>query len=58
MAEGWDRADLVADGFTHVYVELEWWDGPRAGIVDIDDAPHYFERDEYESWERLDEYFV
>ena len=58
MAEGWDRADLVADGFTHVYVELEWWDGPRAGIVDIDGAPHYFERDEDESWERLDEYFV
>lgn len=54
MAETWERPQLIADGFQHVYVELEWWDGPRAGIVDIDGVPHYFQR----ASEGLDEYFV
>ena len=25
-----------------VYVENEWYDGPRAGVADIDGAPHHF----------------
>lgn len=29
-------------GFEHVYVELEWYDGPRAGIADIHGMPHRF----------------
>ncbi len=30
------------DGFERVYVELEWYDGPRAGIADIRGVPHRF----------------
>ena len=26
----------------NVYVEGEWWDGPRAGIADVDGRPHRF----------------
>ena len=26
-----------------VYVELEWYDGPRAGIADINGVPHRFD---------------
>lgn len=26
----------------HVYVENEWYDGPRAGIADVDGKPHRF----------------
>lgn len=29
-------------GFERVYVELEWYDGPRAGIADIHGVPHRF----------------
>jgi hypothetical protein len=25
-----------------VYVEIEWYDGPRAGVADIDGVPHRF----------------
>ena len=25
-----------------VYVELEWYDGPRAGVADVDGEPHRF----------------
>ncbi|TCC35860.1 hypothetical protein [Kribbella speibonae] len=58
MAETADRAQLIADGFQQVYVELDWWDGPRAGIVDLDGVPHYFERHEDDAAERLDEYYL
>ncbi|TCC34667.1 hypothetical protein [Kribbella sindirgiensis] len=58
MAETWDRAQLIADGFQQVYVELDWWDGPRAGMVDLDGVPHYFERVDAPDGERLDEYLV
>lgn len=30
------------DAFEAVYVELDWYDGPRAGLADIDGVPHYF----------------
>ena len=26
----------------HVYVENEWYDGPRSGVADIDGQPHRF----------------
>ena len=32
----------MADGFARVFVEVDWWDGPRAGLVDIDGEAHYF----------------
>ncbi|GAB2683997.1 hypothetical protein [Kribbella swartbergensis] len=44
MAEPWDERRLTAEGFEHVYVELDWYDGPVAGIVDIDGVAHYFQR--------------
>ena len=59
MAETWDEAQLIADGFGRVIVELEWYDGPRVGLVDIDGQPYYFdgygqylgdEADEYRVW--------
>ncbi|MFC1403553.1 MULTISPECIES: hypothetical protein [Streptacidiphilus] len=59
MAETWDEAQLITDGFGRVIAELEWYDGPRVGLVDIDGEPHYFdgygqylgdEADEYRVW--------
>ncbi|MFJ4649354.1 hypothetical protein ACIP6Q_38460 [Streptomyces bobili] len=59
MAETWDEAQLIADGFERVYAELEWYDGPRVGLADIGGKPHYFdgygqylgdEADEYRVW--------
>jgi hypothetical protein len=35
-----------AEGFgppEKVHVENEWRDGPRAGVADVGEAPHYFE---------------
>ncbi|GAA1592800.1 hypothetical protein [Streptomyces globosus] len=58
MGETWDEQQLSADGFERLYVELEWYDGPRA-VADIDGKPHYFhgydqylgdEADEYRVW--------
>lgn len=28
--------------FEHVFVETEWYDGPRAGIANVDGKPHRF----------------
>ncbi|MFD0427504.1 hypothetical protein ACFQ60_02955 [Streptomyces zhihengii] len=59
MAETSDEAQLIADGFGRVLVELEWYDGLRVGLVDINGQPHYFdgygqylgdEADEYRVW--------
>jgi hypothetical protein len=33
---------LIADGFVHVSVELEVYDGPRAGLVGVGGVPRYF----------------
>ena len=30
------------DAFETVYVELDWYDGPRAGLADVHGVPHYF----------------
>lgn len=49
VAENWDEARLIADGFERAYTELDWYDGPRAGIADVGGEPHYFERyDDYD----------
>ncbi|MBS2534446.1 hypothetical protein KGQ20_16870 [Catenulispora sp. NF23] len=58
MAETWDEARLIADGFERVYVELEWYDGPRAGLADVDGVPHYFEGKDYDAADEADEYNV
>lgn len=49
---------LIADGFERVYVELEWYDGPRAGLADVNGKPHYFQSDDYGHAEAADEYSV
>ncbi|WP_223243595.1 hypothetical protein [Streptomyces sp. CBMA123] len=55
MAETWDEEQLIEGGFERVYAELEWYDGPRAGLADIDGKPHYFQNDDYD---HADEYRV
>ena len=44
MVKEWDESQLVADGFEHVLVELEWFDGPHSGLVNVGRRPHYFQR--------------
>ncbi|WP_327738300.1 hypothetical protein OG749_35445 [Streptomyces nojiriensis] len=39
MAEIWDEQRLIAGGFRRVYAEFEWYDGPRAGLADVDGRP-------------------
>ncbi|WP_406048046.1 hypothetical protein [Kribbella sp. NBC_00889] len=56
MAETWDVQQLVADGYARVDVELDWVDGPRAGLVDVEGATHYFQC--YDVDGDLDEYVV
>jgi hypothetical protein len=29
-------------GFERVHAELDWYDGPRAGVADVGGVPHYF----------------
>jgi hypothetical protein len=55
VAEAWDGARLVAGGFERVYVELEWYDGPRAGVAAVGGAAHYFEAC---GWDEAGEYRV
>jgi hypothetical protein len=33
---------LVGQGFERVYAELDWYDGPRHGVAQIDGVAHYF----------------
>lgn len=58
MAETWDEAQLIADGFERVYVELEWYSGPRAGLADVDGKPHYFQGNDWHEAAEIDEYSV
>ncbi|MER5204103.1 hypothetical protein [Streptomyces sp. NPDC002825] len=58
MAETWDEAQLIHDGFGRVIVESEWYDGPRVGLVDIDGKPHYFDGYGRYSGDKADEYRV
>jgi hypothetical protein len=52
---------LPPAGFERVYVENDWYDGPRAGLANVDGVPHYFQTthdyahpdapdDEYFAW--------
>ncbi|WP_333740511.1 hypothetical protein [Streptomyces sp. IBSBF 2806] len=58
MAETWDEEQLIADGFEHVHVELEWYDGPRAGLADVDGKPYYFQSNDYDHADEADVYSV
>ncbi|MEE1768778.1 hypothetical protein PUR34_11550 [Streptomyces sp. JV185] len=58
MAETWNEEQLIADGFERVYAELEWYDGPRAGLADIAGKPHYFQNHDYDHANEADEYQV
>ncbi|MFF0765059.1 hypothetical protein ACFYWH_34350 [Streptomyces sp. NPDC003737] len=58
MAEVWGERQLITDGFERVYVELEWYDGPRKGLAVIDGVPHYFEGRDYDHADEADEYDV
>ncbi|MGW7611109.1 hypothetical protein ACWGKW_28355 [Streptomyces sp. NPDC054766] len=58
MAETWDEEQLIADGFERAHVELEWYDGPRAGLADIGGKPHYFQSYDYALADEADEYSV
>ncbi|MFK0013157.1 hypothetical protein [Streptomyces sp. NPDC091027] len=58
MAETWDETQLIADGFERVYVELEWYSGPRAGLGDVEGKPHYFQGDDWNDVDEADEYRV
>lgn len=58
MAETWDEVQLIADGFERVYVELAGYDGPRAGLADIEGMPHYFQGYDWDDAEEADEYSV
>ncbi|MFC8722959.1 hypothetical protein [Kitasatospora sp. NPDC057198] len=39
----WGEEQLIADGFERVTVELEWYDGLRAGLAGVGGEPHYFD---------------
>ncbi|MFG2304524.1 hypothetical protein [Actinacidiphila glaucinigra] len=58
MAETWDEVQLIADGFERVYVELEWYSGPRAGLACVDGKPHYFQGNDWNDADEADEYSV
>jgi hypothetical protein len=34
--------ELRTAGFAQVFAEVEWWDGPPFGLVNIDGRAHYF----------------
>ena len=44
--------------FERVHVELDWHDGPREGIADVDGLAHYFQGHEYQNSDEFDEYAV
>jgi hypothetical protein len=58
VAEIWDEAQLIADGFERVYVELEWYDGPCAGLADVGGKYHYFQSCDYDHAHEAVEYNV
>jgi hypothetical protein len=38
----------------HVYVENEWYDGPRAGVADVNGLPHRFTS----QWDEVEEEYL
>ncbi|MEV6073327.1 hypothetical protein AB0L82_42850 [Nocardia sp. NPDC052001] len=59
-AVGRDRneADLIADRFERIYIESDRYDGPRAGVADVDGRPHYFECRYFDYADAADAYYV
>lgn len=43
MSERGQWARLVETGFEQVYVENDWYDGPRSGLASVGGLPHYFQ---------------
>jgi hypothetical protein len=37
------HGDRARARFERVYVELDWYDGPRSGLADVNGVPHYFQ---------------
>lgn len=58
VAEIWDEQQLIADGFERVYVELEWYDGLREGVADVNGVPHYFQSLHWDQVGDADEFSV
>ncbi|WP_046779836.1 hypothetical protein [Streptomyces yangpuensis] len=58
MTEPRDEEQLTAQGFRRVYAELDCYDGPRAGLADVDGSPHYFQGYDYDHADAADEYLV
>jgi hypothetical protein len=52
--------DLPCAGFERVHVQLDWYDGPRGGLADVEGVAHYFRavHDYHHADEPDDEYFV
>lgn len=55
---GQNEANLVADGFERIYVESARYDGPRAGVADVNGRPHYFECRHFDKADEADEYYI
>lgn len=60
MTDPAEEDRLASAGFEPVHVELDWYDGPRHGLADVDGVPHYFRavHDYAHVDEPDDEYFV
>ncbi|MGF6883778.1 hypothetical protein ABIA39_008361 [Nocardia sp. GAS34] len=58
MARKREEADLIAEGFERVYIESERYDGPRAGVADVEGKPHYFEGRDFDWADEMDAYYV
>lgn len=59
MVRTWDEEQLRADGFGRVHAEIDWYDGPRVGLVDIGGRPLYFDGyGQYHGGDELDVYRV
>jgi hypothetical protein len=58
VAETWGEEQLLADNFERVYAELEWYDGPRAGLADVNGKPHYFQSLDYDHFDETNEYLI
>ncbi|MEU4359138.1 hypothetical protein [Streptomyces virginiae] len=58
MAEIWDEQQLLGNGFERVYAELERYDGPHAGLADVDGVAHYFQGYDFDRLDDFDEYSV
>jgi len=60
MTDRVEEDRLAEVGFEPVYIELDWYDGPQAGLANVAGAPHYFHTVHYAAGdgEPDDEYFV